>query len=92
MKFPGESDQMFCSDIVQKCQGILNSCQGKVRGNVWEFLNVLCEGTLNYCFLVWIPLASTCQFLVCTISHEPDFNQICMDTTLGHDTELIRFW
>ena len=44
MKFPGVSDQTFSSDIVQKCQGILNSCQGKVRemsGNfkvscIWE--------------------------------------------------------
>ena len=34
------------------------------------------------------------KVLVCTISHDwlTDFNQICMDITLGHDEELIRFW
>ena len=34
------------------------------------------------------------KVLVCTISHElvGRFNQICMDITLGHDEELIKFW
>ena len=60
------------------------------------------EGEGDILFLVWILLASalalsspsrdTFLFARYLVNRWVDFNYICMDVTLGHDEELIRFW
>ena len=64
-----------------------------------EELIRLCDHDLIFKVTAGLKLPNLSQkVLVCTISHElvmnwlAVFKRICMDITLGHDEELIRFW